>query len=512
MLAAIFLLPATAYAYDFVTPSDPINVCENDGYSGLTKRIVMCMQDTILSAVNGILAAAFSQFFGVLAACMTLATAFWGFQMATGRSRMALRDGGVLLIKMAVLVLLFGTTAYSYQELFGKMLDIMGELIGMVSGYVDFSNAYMATCDLPSSDPMLIVWDRVDCALDILIGGLIPNSTIKLGITAFILAAMVTNAIGFFVGLLILFMIIQVVFAVARAVYIYILSYFALSMMALVAPIFLPMVLFNFTRGYFEKWLRLTFGYILQPIFIFAYLAMLLAAFDTVVYSGQYSLYNKVVDSEFSPWLPMYSVGEYLIDEGVYVEGGKGNAAVNYNVKHASNTATTTGSGGGSTLSFANQETGMAGDVGKIRTTQSQWDQLAGAAGAGGITNIYQLIGRGGSNPDGINPYFFHLKVPTRQVDWNKLANLNNGCPYPSLTNPTNGEACRTTYFIELILAAAMAMVMAYIFMQLLNALPFIGSGIAADAASSSGFGFGSMAPPGESMITGLKNKLAGGT
>lgn len=508
-IVGIFLIPAEAAAYDFTPPTNAVKVCEGQ-YEGITYRVVRCMQDTILSAVNSILGTLFSQFFGALSACMSLAVAIWGFQMATGRSRMALKDGGVLLLKMAALVLLFGTASMNYQELFGKSLDIINDLLSMVTSYVSFSPSIDLTCAPQGGSDHFAIWDRVDCALDILIGGLIPGSTLKLGITAFLLAAMLTNAAGFFIGLLGFFMIVQVVFAVARAVYIYILSYFALSMMALVAPIFLPMILFNFTRGYFEKWLRLTFGYILQPIFIFVYLAMLLAAFDTVVYSGDGSFFKQLAGNGFDP---SYSIGRYFDDNGIFVEGGKGNAAINYDSKYAS-------TGGGT--SFQSQETGMAGEVGEVPTKGSFFEVLSRGAG-GMFTKVHQAIDRGPQNPDGISPYFLHLKIPTRQIDWNWLAFMSDdscdmppppppkGQPVPDTLPPDPGEQCRTDYIGKVILSAIMAMITAYMFMQLLDALPFIGSGIAADAASSSAFGFGSMAPPGEGMVAGLKNKISGG-
>lgn len=495
LLVALLSLPLAAYAYDFTPPPDPMNACPT--LDGFTKRLIVCVRGTILSATKTALLPIFNSLSLLLGACATLAIAIWGFQMATGRWKNALQDGGVLMLKLGVLVVLFGTSAFGMDKLFETALDGMGELLGMVSRSVDFSTAFMATCNLSGSDPSLIIWDRVDCAIDILIGGILSGSTITLGVTGFFLAAMMTNAAGFFIGVTGLLMIVQLLFTVARAVYIFILSYMSLAMMIIVAPLFLPMILFSFTRGYFDKWLRLTLGFLIQPIFIFVFLAMMLAAFDTVVYTGPQSLYNTITPNLFPAGQSIYtrSAGEYLMAGG-YREGTKGNAAINLNVAHSAPTV-------GGRLDLTNRETGLTGKLSETTTTRAQFEQVGKVAG---VDRIHQLLGRSATQPQGIDPFFAHIQIPVTQVDWEELQmDIRPTC----VPTPPHND-CVVDYLIDVMLSVIMALVTAYIFLQLLNSLPFIGSGVASDPASGSGFGFGSLGPPGEGMINWVQKKLKG--
>lgn len=75
-----------------------------------------------------------------------------------------------------------------------------------------------------------------------------------------------------FVSVLIYFVNISVISAIVVAIMIYI------------APIFVPMALFEATKGYYDGWLKTTTAYALQPMVIAAYFAMMFTIFDQTIF------------------------------------------------------------------------------------------------------------------------------------------------------------------------------------------------------------------------------------
>jgi hypothetical protein len=179
------------------------------------------------------------------------------------------------------------------------------------------------------------IWGRVDCALNTLIGSIFNPKLLLAGLLGFFVCAFISGSFGLFIALIGFAIIFVLIFALLRATYVTITAYVALALMAIISPIFITCILFGTTRAYFEKWLKLTMSFILQPIFLFAYLAMMLAAFDTVIYDGKYSVYRAIVSpldigvypaplNAFPPIDPVknpdgdFLIGDWLFSEGIY--------------------------------------------------------------------------------------------------------------------------------------------------------------------------------------------------
>ena len=79
------------------------------------------------------------------------------------------------------------------------------------------------------------------------------------------------------------------VFLLSVAVYlvnITVVSIIALGILTYLAPIFVPMALFEYTKRYFEGWLKLMISYALQPMVVAAFIAMMLTIFDQTMYGN----------------------------------------------------------------------------------------------------------------------------------------------------------------------------------------------------------------------------------
>jgi TrbL/VirB6 plasmid conjugal transfer protein len=501
----LIAIPETARAWSPTNVTDPLNLCQADNYPGLTHRIVQCVQNTILASVYRLLSGLFTHFYAALGACMTLAVAIWGILVMTGRQALPVRQGMVLAVKLICLAALFGGSGYNFLFFYGAALDMMSGLLGAVTGYVSFSSSL--SCGLnPPSDPTFLVWDYVDCTINTLVGGIFANSNVSLGVGGFLLAALLSGGSGIFVALLGFLVVIQLLFAIIRAVYIYILAYVAFSLMALVAPLFLPMILFQSTRGYFEKWLKLSIGFILQPIFIFVYLTMLLAAFDTVVYTGSGSLFNVLTHNAYgnscTPPASCTPIGGWLEANGAYKPEMRGTMSVNLNVAYSKGDENCTPQAGCSSNPLTEQTAGLENNLAEVKTSTGNWTNALALGSNYMQSSIYKALN--------IDDYFFHVNMPVPTIDWYSLASAN-GYTVDD-TDPTTLQP----YLLPLFTALIMAVATSYIFMQLLEKLPFIGSGIMnigsfiSGGSGMSGFGFGGLAPPGAGFIDNIQKKVMG--
>lgn len=93
-----------------------------------------------------------------------------------------------------------------------------------------------------------------------------------------VFAAMATMALAFpilsYLGLVLLG---RLVITFFRAIFAYIYALFGITFLLALSPIFLSFLLFNQTRGFFDKWLGHLASFTLQVIFLFAFLGFILS-------------------------------------------------------------------------------------------------------------------------------------------------------------------------------------------------------------------------------------------
>lgn len=59
-----------------------------------------------------------------------------------------------------------------------------------------------------------------------------------------------------------------------------------MSILIYLAPVFVPMVLFEVTKGYYDSWLKLVTSYALQPMIIAIYIAMMMTIYDQTMFGN----------------------------------------------------------------------------------------------------------------------------------------------------------------------------------------------------------------------------------
>jgi type IV secretion system protein VirB6 len=119
----------------------------------------------------------------------------------------------------------------------------------------------------------LAPWDRLDCRILFYLGAPLDGiggkiGTGSVGILAVLLgAAPVLLAAGSIIGIIFasgqiliaivaIFMAIMMMMVILWICYVFILSLVALSVIIILSPLFIPMVLFQHTKGYFDGWIR----------------------------------------------------------------------------------------------------------------------------------------------------------------------------------------------------------------------------------------------------------------
>ena len=131
----------------------------------------------------------------------------------------------------------------------------------------------------------LSVWDFLDCKL----GSYFSFGTCQYSTWGLLGSIINLNIFDMFFKNILFFLsffsyIIVILAVILRLIYIVIMSSFALAILLLLAPIFITFALFQSTYNIFQAWLKMAFGYMLYPAFIFAVFALMISSFDALVY------------------------------------------------------------------------------------------------------------------------------------------------------------------------------------------------------------------------------------
>lgn len=491
-LTAAFWLPQAAFAYDFTqqTPAIGANGQVCPGY-GLTRRLIPCLKETIIDATYWFLMPFSRYMSNITAAMCTLAVMFWGVQMAGARTSAPIKDLAMTLLKVAAVGMLslgFGANWLPNGGMFPIILDALEDFLAIVSQYAMYSNVW-ACPNFNEPTQALQMWNTVDCALETLIGGIYSPFTMSLGLVGFLTACIFSEALGFFIAVIGFYLILQLLFAIARALYMFVSSYIGICIMVIMSPIFVPMLLTRGTKPYFDKWLRLIFSFALQPVFVFVYLAMLTAAYNSIVYTAPFSIAHALAGPDAD--LPNFNLGGWLSGSGAFGDSRYGQQAVTVDPKQAVKH-----------LGLTDTDTGMASVVGKY----------IGQGAQGWQGDVYEMLGVGNQ----LDPVtgqrdlrFFETFWDITAIDWVPLAYNQGKAVWDGLNNTWDV----TQYVVPLFISFLMAAVTAFIFMTMLDYLPYLSSGLAAKPIGLPTLGKGSMAPPGsnamESLNAGMRDRFS---
>ncbi len=293
VLCCLLIVPSLHHANQPNPPSDPTpvvhtlvtagGVCAN--FSGnLIRKIVDCLTNMNPAKPMGaipFMAKAFLEhplvstlISGISKALFTMAVVFMGIKMMyLPDARITKKDMWILVAKIAMISWLISQPFYFYTIATTTLDELMRGISGAIS---------LQICPgVPAND----IWTTFGCITEKLIGyGVGVGATA--GLAAMILMFFFSGAIGWLIAITGVYIMLKLLFTVARVVHLYVMAYIGIAFMFCVSFLFVPCLMFQQTRGYFDKWLKLTVGYILTPIFLFAYIGFALIAMREIILCG----------------------------------------------------------------------------------------------------------------------------------------------------------------------------------------------------------------------------------
>jgi type IV secretion system protein VirB6 len=267
----------------------------------------------------------------IVIALLTLYVMFFGIKMAIGaggedEEELKAKDMIMFVIKFIVVTYFsiginMNTTAGPQrfdgisQIVFPFMLNGITEIASWmmgaasINGLCSFPNSlYSATADINMS-----LWDQIDCRLAYYIGydGLMElvmmgaNDPVYHSVPPYMVLIPIFIYFGLpSVALMLLSYPLMIISYVAYAICLYINSLILILILGIMAPIFVPMALFDYTKNYFENWYKNLFSLMLQPAVSLVFLSICFAVYDrafygTCIYSSTTVHYNNSTSSGF---------------------------------------------------------------------------------------------------------------------------------------------------------------------------------------------------------------------
>lgn len=288
-----------------------------DCYPGLANRVVGCIRQTLHNAsqvyfdpdqgIHNIVAKA-------IGGIITLGVVIYGVMLAAGMVEKLGRDTFVLLIKIA-LVSYFVVNTQMLYNLFIDMID------SLASDMFQFSSTgLLGVCMNKFS-----IWERMDCMIDSVIGIKISTFTsssfqgfnqnfagemMGRGLIGTFFNLMKSSSFGFVIGLLGFVYIYAMLFFLVRTLLAFLMSFFSLTFVMMLGPIFMPLVLFRVTKQYFDKWIRLLISSSLQPILLVTFISFAIAGLDLVMFSGPTSVMRVIAGNAVNQ--PGFNLNTYI--------------------------------------------------------------------------------------------------------------------------------------------------------------------------------------------------------
>ncbi len=299
---------------------------KNGEYGSLFARVVICLENTVIQATQDFMNAFYPAVSQTVIWVMTLAIILFGVMMAVGAIERPARDAMFFLLK-------FGGVAYFMDDALNIYLQFVDILMGTLTAVAD-ATIFGSNLRCPSlgggGATTLPMWQRADCIFDAMVGLSSDAVTsggsqegLSRGMMAFFYYNLQSGALGILIGLVGLYIAFNLVLALLRASYSYLLALMTLSLLFVIGALFVPLLLFRNTYSYFDRWMKSTLAMILQPLILFAYLNILLTAFDVMLYSGPNSLVNVISGGSAGGGGGGFNVHQYA-EQNLYSENFQG--------------------------------------------------------------------------------------------------------------------------------------------------------------------------------------------
>lgn len=294
----------------------------------ITSMIVQCIKESLDNLVAGIdssgnlltdknghskgsfLSVGQKKLKNTVTAVLVLALILFSIKAMSGGVRSP-QEMYMLIIKFALVI--YFTTGSTMSHYYGELTKLsngLSEIVLKASSESKNICNYEAGKDYEYdragqkvSYNYLAPWDRLDCRILFYLGAPLDGIGGKIGtggvatLAVLLGAAPVLLVAGSVIGIIFaggqillalvcIFMAILLMMVILWMCYVFILSLVALSVIIILSPLFIPMVLFQHTKGCFDGWLKELITYSLYPVILFAFLSFMFIACDKIFYRG----------------------------------------------------------------------------------------------------------------------------------------------------------------------------------------------------------------------------------
>lgn len=251
---SIVLMPSSSYAAN--------GICNSQ--VGIVSGVVKCIEQVV---GDGLIASALptiqNHMSKAVGAVLTLYIVVFAIRSAMGETVQRIGNEGFVVI--------LSVSAVIYFTLNSGVEDILALFRTTQSHLVDVVSASMGTavgCTEPD------IWLRVDCTIRHFMGSEIASSDVS-DFLFRVGSGFIGQSVGIFMIFAISFCSVLLILAFAQATLVYIQAFVAVTFLALLSPIIIPMILFKQTKRMFDFWLQLLFAYTLQPAILMGYMTFM---------------------------------------------------------------------------------------------------------------------------------------------------------------------------------------------------------------------------------------------
>ena len=262
---------------------------------------------------------------------ITLAVVFYGINILLGKANLGDKKSILVFIFKIALVMYFcvGTAwqdiffsgFYDSSMAFANMLFKIETMQdpkqrdGCQFGKVSLSDGTQEVVSTyPSGKEYLAIWDTIDCKMMRYLG-FGPQMT-NANIAGMIFAAWLVGPIGIYFALSVMIFGFFLVSLGIRALHIFISSAAAIIILVFVSPLIIPCGMFEKTKSIFEGWLGKLMSFCLQPMILFAYVAVFIMVMDQTLIGSATFLGNAPTKTMSCDEICVDSNGAVVSEEG----------------------------------------------------------------------------------------------------------------------------------------------------------------------------------------------------
>ena len=239
----------------------------------------------------------------------------FGFKVATGATEIKNKDFIYFVFKVLFVAyfsiginMQAGARQMRFDGMTGIIFPFLLTGVTEVASWMMGAASINGLCAFPAdaypagSDINMPLWDQIDCRLAYYIGydGLVQklmtdtsNDPVQHQVPPYVfllVPALITGNSNLI--MLALTYPIMIISFVAYSLCLFVSAMILILILGAMAPIFIPCVLFDFTKEYFSKWWKILFGLMLQPAIALTFMGLMFAVYDKAFYGT--CIYNSV--------------------------------------------------------------------------------------------------------------------------------------------------------------------------------------------------------------------------